>query len=71
MSVREINQHLPIYLCIYKTFIYGCIFCPEGKKVLAPYTAIKYRKSGYLCGNIIYANYASSCEGAQRACKNK
>ena len=23
-----------------------------------------YRKSGYLCGNIIYANYASSCEGA-------
>ena len=24
----------------------------------------EYRKSGYLCGNIIYANYASSCEGA-------
>ena len=23
-----------------------------------------YHKSGYLCGNIIYANYASSCEGA-------
>ena len=23
-----------------------------------------YRISGYLCGNIIYANYASSCEGA-------
>ena len=22
-----------------------------------------YRKFGYLCGNIIYANYASSCEG--------
>ena len=22
------------------------------------------RKFGYLCGNIIYANYASSCEGA-------
>ena len=24
---------------------------------------LKYRESGYLCGNIIYANYASSCEG--------
>ena len=23
-----------------------------------------YRTFGYLCGNIIYANYASSCEGA-------
>ena len=23
-----------------------------------------YSKSGYLCGNIIYANYASSCEGS-------
>ena len=22
-----------------------------------------YRQSGYLCGNIIYANYASSCDG--------
>ena len=24
----------------------------------------RYRTFGYLCGNIIYANYASSCEGA-------
>ena len=27
-------------------------------------TQNEYRTSGYLCGNIIYANYASSCEGA-------
>ena len=31
-----------------------------------------YCESGYLCSNIIYVNYASSCEGAQiRARKNK
>ena len=24
----------------------------------------KPENTGYLCGNIIYANYASSCEGA-------
>ena len=25
---------------------------------------MQYHTFGYLCGNIIYANYASSCEGA-------
>ena len=27
-------------------------------------TLLRYRSFSYLCGNIIYANYASSCEGA-------
>ena len=40
------------------------ILCVRAKFRTVTKNRNEYRKFGYLCGNIIYANYASSCEGA-------
>ena len=40
----------------------GCI--QRGVHTQRPFNSyFNYHKSSYLCGNIIYVNYASSCEG--------
>ena len=53
-----------ILLILYLFFFaaVSLLFCSFKKMFFVLYNYV-YRNFGYLCGNIIYANYASSCEG--------
>ena len=53
-----------VHVCVCCVCVGACVCGWEvGRRGLSGYLCA-YRKSGYLCGNIVDVNYASSCEGA-------
>ena len=62
----HLSWHIPTCtrVCTAHEYVYSVCLVQGNTIARMPAEYMLYRTFGYLCGNIIYANYASSCEGA-------